>query len=89
VDFDFMTFIYNFSLNFSILELDYMALITIMTMIMMSLIFFVNSIRNANERMFRKGVFSLFTYFLFYYLLMGFIWVGVFFDLIFRRVQKW
>ncbi len=89
VDFDFMTLLYSFSLNFNMLDLDYMALITIIIMIFMSLIFFVNSVRHANERMFRKGVFSLFTYFLFYYLLMGVVWLGVFFDLVFKRVQKW
>ncbi len=88
VGFDFMTLIRTFHFNFSFLDLNY-TLITIGAfMLCASLVILKKSHTNTREPVFKYGVYPLLAYIFFYFLLLGAMWVGIAFDIVFRRKQQ-
>ncbi len=89
VDFDVYTLIKSFQMDFNLLDLDYMAILTAIIMFSISLFVLRKSHREANETAGKHGIFSLTIYFLFYFIILGFIWVGILADFLMGRKQRW
>jgi len=79
----------NKILNFSLLELNYTNIIFGVTSIALALTVLKLSFRYTKERYSNQGWISVPAYLILYGVIASGIWLGVFIDLIFRRVQKW
>ena len=89
IDFDFLTLITNFTINFHILDLDFTSIILAIIMLAISVFIFVTSHRILKEKVNKHGIFSLFVYLLTYFVLLGIIWVGILFEMAVGKKQKW
>ena len=89
IDFDFYTLIKTFEFDFNFLDLNYMAILVAIIMLTISILILKKSHIETNEKPNTYGVFSLISYLFFYFLVIGFIWVGIMLDFAFRRKQKW
>ncbi|MBD3310590.1 glycosyltransferase [Candidatus Woesearchaeota archaeon] len=89
VNFDFMTFIRNFSYSFHILDLNYMTLFVAVAMLTISLVIFKKSHVSTRENILKHGTPSLFFYIFLYFLVLGTMWIGIAFDLIRGKKQRW
>jgi cellulose synthase/poly-beta-1,6-N-acetylglucosamine synthase-like glycosyltransferase len=89
VDFDIFSFIANIHINLNILDFNYSKLIIIAVMVAVSLTVFILAHKHTKEKLTNQGIAPLLVFILFYYLLLGAIWLGIAKDLIFRKVKKW
>ena len=89
IDFDFYTLIKTFKYDFNILDLNYMTISVAVTMLIISILILIKSHSETEERLNKYGLFSLISYLFFYFLVVGFIWLGITLDFIFGKKQKW
>ena len=90
IDFDFMTLIRNFNLNFHFLELNYMLIVIASVMLFVSILILKKSHISTKERVFKYGAYPLLLYIFFYFFVLGPMWVGIAFDILLRKKkQKW
>lgn len=89
IDFDFYTLINTFKFDFSLMDLNYMAILVVVIMLVISIFVLKKSHAETNENPNKHGLFSLFSYIFFYFLVIGFIWIGITLDFMFRKKQKW
>lgn len=89
INFDLWTIIKNFSINFHIFDLNYPLIVTSIVMLAFSLLVVFYANKHSNERVLKFGILPVFFFFVYYYLVMGISWLGVAFDLIRGKVQKW
>ena len=79
----------SFKFDFSILDLNYMAILVAFIMLSITIFIIRKSHSETNENPNRHGFLSLVSYLFFYFLVIGFIWIGIIFDLAFGKKQKW
>lgn len=89
IDFDFYTLLKTFKFDFNLLDLNYMAILVAIVMLIISILILAKSHTETKERMDKYGLFSLVSYLFFYFLVIGFIWIGILFDFAFGKKQKW
>ncbi|MBI2541949.1 glycosyltransferase family 2 protein [Candidatus Woesearchaeota archaeon] len=89
IDFDFYTLAKAFKFDFSFMDLNYMAILVAAIMLAISVLVLKKSHTATNENPNKHGLFSLVSYTFFYFLVIGFIWVGITLDLMFGKKQKW
>ena len=89
VNFDFWTIIRNFSLNFSIFDLNYALVLSGIVTLAISTIVLVKSYKHNKEKVLKFGVIPLLVFFMYYYVIMGFAWLGVAFDFLTKRHRNW
>jgi cellulose synthase/poly-beta-1,6-N-acetylglucosamine synthase-like glycosyltransferase len=89
IDFDFYTLMKTFKFDFSFLDLNYMAILVALIMLSITIFIIRKSHAETNEKPNRHGLLSLIYYILFYFLVIGFIWIGIILDLAFGKKQKW
>ena len=89
IDFDFLTLIKTFKFDFNLLDLNYMAILVAIVMLTISILILTKSHTETKERMDKYGLFSLVSYLFFYFLVIGFIWIGIMLDFAFGKKQKW
>ena len=89
IDFDFYTLIKTFKVDFNLLDLNYMTILVAVIMLAISVFILRKSHVETNERAYKYGLFSLISYLFFYFLVMGFIWIGIMLDFAFGKKQKW
>lgn len=90
IDFDFMTLIRNFNFNFHFLELNYMIIMVAGVMLLVSVVILKKSHISTKEKVFKYGAYPLLLYLLFYFFVLGPMWVGIALDIALRRKkQKW
>jgi len=89
VDFDIFSFIANINFNLNLLDFNYYKLIIIAVMITLSLTVFTLAHKYTKQRLTSQGIAPLLVFILFYYLLLGAIWLGITKDLIFKGAKKW
>lgn len=89
VNFDIITFLKDITPNFHLLDLNFMTLVVAIVMITISIIILRKSHTMTNEKVVRHGLFSLVFYMVGYFLILGTMWLGITFDLIINRRQKW
>jgi len=89
IDFDFYTLIKTFQYDFNILDINYTTILVAVIMLAISIIILKKSHTETKERLKKHGLISLASYLFFYFLVMGFIWVGITLNFLFRREHKW
>lgn len=89
IDFDFYTLVKSFKFDFSLLDLNYMAILVASVMLVITIFVLKKSHTETKEDTNKHGMLSLVSYLLFYFLVIGFIWVGITIDFLFRKKQKW
>ena len=89
IDFDFYTLMKAFKYDFNILDLNYMVILVAITMLVISILILVISHSEVKERLNKYGLFSLIFYLFLYFLVIGFIWIGIMLDFAFSKKQKW
>lgn len=89
IDFDFYTLISNLKFDFSYLDINYMAILVAVITLSISIVILRKSHKEAKEKISRHGIMSLVTYLFFYFFVIGFIWVGIILDILFKKKQKW
>lgn len=89
IDFDFYTLLKTFKFDFNLLDLNYMVIVVSIAMLALSIFILKKSHIEAKERLDKNGVFSLISYLFFYFLVIGFIWIGILADILFGKKQKW
>ena len=89
IDFDFYTLMKTFKFDFSLLDLNYMAISVALIMLSITIFIIRKSHAETNENPNRHGLLSLISYIFFYFLVIGFIWIGIILDLAFGKKQKW
>ncbi len=89
INFDFLTLIRAFQFDFKILDLDYVIIFVALVMLGVSLIIMKKSEVTLRERLLKHGSLPIVVYLLVYFLLLSVIWMGVLFDLVTGRRQRW
>lgn len=89
VDFDLLTLLQHLTFTLRFLDLDYIALFVGIVMLCTTLFVMKKSEAISNEKLRRYGSLPLVLYLLIYFFFLGFVWAGVFFDLLLRRKQRW
>ncbi len=89
IDFDFYTLIKTFQFDFNVLDLNYTAILVAIVMLSISIFILRKSHIETREKAIKQGLLSLISYLFFYFLVIGFIWIGIMFDFIFGKKQKW
>ena len=89
VNFDLWTLIKNISFNFSIFDLDFALICTSLVAAAISLTIIIKAFQHGNEKILKQGIIPVGFFFIYYYLIMGLAWIGVAFDLLIGRHQKW
>lgn len=89
INFDILTFIKNWELNFNLLDLSFPKITIFFVMAFFTSLTLYLSHKYTREKIFKNGIFSLFVFLFFYFLLLGIIWVGVIKDLITMKKINW
>ena len=89
IDFDFLTLLRNFNINFSILDLNYTVMFVALCMILITIYIVKKSHVSVNERVIKFGFFTFIVYLLLYFFILATMWIGIAFDLIIGKKQKW
>ncbi|MBI3033419.1 glycosyltransferase family 2 protein [Candidatus Woesearchaeota archaeon] len=89
VDFDIMTLLRNISINIKPLDLSYVTFFISLVMLIITITLLKKSAIANREKIGKFGSWSIFIYLIFYFIILGFIWIGVLFDIILGRRQKW
>jgi len=85
----FLATTYKSIINFNLLDLNYTNIIFGVTSLILALTILKLSFRYTKERYSNQGWISVPAYLILYGIIASGIWLGVFIDLIFRRIQKW
>lgn len=89
IDFDFYTLIKTFSFDFNVLDINYMTALVAVFMLVVSIFILRKSHKEVNESPNSHGIISLVSYLSLYFIIIGFIWIGIIFDFLFAKKQKW
>ena len=89
VDFDIITMIKNFIPSYHIFDFNYMTLFVALCMLAVTFFIFRKSHIKTKEKIFKFGSIPVIVYIFFYFLLLGVMWIGIVFDLVLRRRQRW
>lgn len=89
IDFDFYTLIKTFEFDFNLLDINYTTILVAVVMLAITISILRKSHAETNESVNRHGLLSLISYLFFYFLVIGFIWIGIMLDFAFGKKQKW
>lgn len=89
INFDFYTLIRTFKLDFSALDMNYMVVFVGVVTFAISISVLMKSHKETNESVKKHGTFPLLSYLFFYFLVIGFIWMGIMLDFMIGKKQKW
>jgi cellulose synthase/poly-beta-1,6-N-acetylglucosamine synthase-like glycosyltransferase len=89
VDFDMMTFLRTYTFDFNILDLNYSVIFVAMAMIMITVFVIRTSHVSVNEKVIKFGFFTFFIYLVMYFFVLATMWIGIAFDLVIGKRQKW
>lgn len=90
INFDLITLIRNFSFNLHYLDINYTTMLLVIVMLSVSLFIIKKSHAKTNVRKVTKyGIFPFLGYLVLYFFILGIIWIGIIFDLVRGRRQRW
>lgn len=89
VHFDVVTLLLHLRLNFSLFDLDSLALGLACTMLLLSIYIFIEAHRAVQEPILKHGWFAVGMFLLVYYAVLGIVWTGVALDLMRGKHQRW
>ena len=91
INFDISTLIRNFRFDLNLFDFDYLGVFILFSVIVIGMFILKYSHKYSNEKIF-KGIVSIpsvIFYLVVYSLFLGIVWLGIGFDLISGRIQKW
>ncbi len=86
--FDIKTWLESLRFEFNLLDINIYKVIIAITVFLISLTMLYLAHKYTKERITKQGILALMTYFLFYYLILGFIWLFIIKDLIVGRFNS-
>jgi cellulose synthase/poly-beta-1,6-N-acetylglucosamine synthase-like glycosyltransferase len=89
INFDIITLIRNLRLEFNIFDLDFALICTSIVAFLISATIIIKAFQHSNEKVLKQGIIPVAFFFIYYYLVMGIAWLGVMFDLLRRKQQRW
>jgi len=89
VDFDFITFLSDLIPKIHILDLNFMTVLMALFMMTISLTIIRKSHICTREKVSRFGFIPFIVYLFMYFIILGVFWIGISFDLVTRKKQKW
>lgn len=89
VDFDFFTILQHVEFTLQFLDIDYITLFVGVVMLCTTAFVLKKSQTISNEKLTTYGSAPLFLYLFIYFFFLGFVWLGVLFDLLLRKKQRW
>ncbi|MGM5484549.1 MAG: glycosyltransferase [Nanobdellota archaeon] len=89
VNFDFMTFIKDFTPNLNLLDVNISNILILVVMVSLSIFMLYMANSSTREKTTKYGVPMVISFVFFYFLLLSVVWFGLIKDLVTRRVQKW
>ncbi|RLE38277.1 hypothetical protein DRJ17_04395 [Candidatus Woesearchaeota archaeon] len=87
--FDLPAFFKGMFSNMHLLDFDYYKLVIVFVMLVIAAIVIISSHKFAKENIRKQGTLSLAVFILFYYILLGFIWLGITKELLLRKDMQW
>lgn len=89
VGFDFATFIRTFQFDFNVLDINYTVLFVAICMIAITIYVISKSHVSVNEKIVKFGWFSFAAYLFLYFFVLATMWIGIAFDLVTGKRQRW
>jgi len=89
VGFDFMTFIRNFRFSFHILDLNYSLILVAVFMLVISMIILKKAHTHVKEKVTKYNLLPILIYIFTYFILLGVMWIGITFDMLLGKKQRW
>jgi len=91
INFDFITLIQNPVINLHLLDFDYMIIVTMIFTSSLSILALILAHKMVNEKIFHKktNIVSVFLFLFVYFFVIAFMWIGIAFDIISGRKQRW
>ena len=90
INFDMITLLQNISMSFHYLDMNYTTMLLVGIMLSLSLFILMKARKNTNEqKVMRHGIFSFLAYLMFYFFILGIVWIGIVFDFIRGKRQRW
>jgi len=89
IDFDILTLISNFSLNFNFLDGNYTKSLVSILMLCTALLTFILSHRLTREEVSQHGKIPLLTFLFIFPFFLAYVWGTIFTEIIFKKVQEW
>ena len=89
IDFDIMTLIRNMTFDFDIFNLNYTVLFVAIVMICITIFVIKKSHVCVNEKVIKFGFFTFIFYIFMYFFILATMWIGIAFDLIRGKKQRW
>ncbi|MFC2154572.1 glycosyltransferase [Candidatus Altiarchaeota archaeon] len=89
IDFDLWVLLQNLNFNLILLDLDYTKLWIVLAVLAMGIVTLIISHRISTERIRRYGFRPLVAFMLFYFLFLGYVWIGVVSGLAVNRRRRW
>ena len=89
VDFDLLPYLASFNLNWIMWDINYLKLFVIIAVVVMGLVSLVLSHWFARERILKYGLRPVLYFTMFYFLFLGFLWIGTIGGLIRDRKVRW
>ncbi len=89
IHFDFIPLLLHINLNFNLMDLNYITVFIGIIMLVITIYVLKQSEIRTDEKMLKYGFFSISIYLFFYFLFLGFVWMGVFYDIITRKKHQW
>lgn len=90
INFDLITLLQNLSMSFHYLDINYTTMLLVGIMLLISLTIIVKAHKKTNEKgITRHGIFSFIAYLAFYFFILGIVWIGILFDFVRGKKQRW
>ncbi|MBU0627952.1 MAG: glycosyltransferase family 2 protein [Nanoarchaeota archaeon] len=89
VNFDLVTLIRNFNIDFHLLDINFASILTAIIMLVLSIYIFVRSHKHTKENVNKYSKLSILIYLIGYFMLLGIIWVGILFEMAIGKKQRW
>ena len=90
INFDLITLIRNFSFNLHYLDINYTTMLLVIIMLSVSLFIIKKShAKTRVHKVTKYGIFPFLGYLALYFFILGIIWIGIIFDLVRGKRQRW
>ncbi|MFH1511333.1 MAG: glycosyltransferase family 2 protein [Candidatus Woesearchaeota archaeon] len=89
IRFDIMTLLKDITINFHLLDLNYSNIFFALSIFMVGLIFIWLAHSHSGESWIKHGKLTVPAYLLMYSLLVSIVWIGILFDFLRGKIQKW
>jgi len=89
IGFDLATYFNEFTINMILLDLDYTKILVMGAVTVMGIITFILSHRMSREKIWKHGFKPLILFGMFYFIFLGYMWLGTLARMAFGKKKKW